>query len=194
MSSRNFRIAAAAAFALLLLAPAPARAISLAVDLDTSTVAIDDERTIAVGESLTFAIAIAGVSASEPLNAFELDLSYDDLLLEALAAAVGTFLAPPTDVAELALTPSEIGLAFFTLGPGAVSGDGVLAFVTMRGLDAGTSLLALNDVILSAPFGEEIAFDSLFSAELTVVIPEPASAVLIALGAGALGCRRRMSW
>lgn len=193
MSSRNFWIAAATAATatLLLLLATPARALSLAVDLDPSTATIDDTRTILVGESLTFTITIEGVSAIEPLNAFELDLSYDDTLLEPLSAAVGTFLASPTDVAELALTPIEIGLAFFTLGPGAVSGSGVLAFVTMRGVAPGTSLLALNDVILSAPFGEEIAFDSLSSAELTVVVPEPASAILLALGAGMLALRCR---
>jgi hypothetical protein len=193
MSSRYFRIAAATAATatLLLLLATPARALSLAIDLDPSTAAIDDARTIFVGESLTFTITIEGVSENEPLNAFELDLSYDDTLLEPLSAALGTFLALPAYEVEIALTPPEIELAFFTFGPEGVSGSGVLAFVTMRGVAPGTSLLALNDVILSAPFGEEIAFDSLFSAELTVVVPEPATALLLTLGVAALTIRRR---
>lgn len=174
---------------LIAISPA-ASAVSLAVDLDPATASVEATRSIAVGESLMFAITIALVTADEPLNAFELDLAFDGTVVEALSALVGSFLAAPTDVAELSLAPPQLGLAFFTLGPGANSGSGVLALVTMRGLAPGTSALTLNDVILSAPFGEEIFVDALSGAQLQVLVPEPGTVLLLALGAGALACRK----
>jgi hypothetical protein len=178
-------------FALVCFAGTPhaSRAVSLAVDLDPSTAAIEDDAAIGLGETRTLAIRIADVSAAEPLNAFELDLSFAFAVLSVLTAQSGDFLALPIETIELDLVAPDVNLAFTTLGPGAVSGSGVLALVTVQGAALGTSALVLDDVLLSAPFGEPIAVDALAHATLRV-IPEPATCALVAIGCALLARRR----
>lgn len=161
--------------------PAPASALpSLAIDLDPGTPGIETSAELAQGSPITVAITISGVDLAAPLNAFELDLDIDPLILAATAVVVGSFLAAPADVAEEDLTGSDVNVLYFTLGPAASSGAGVLALVTLLGQNLGTSALSLSDVILSAPFGVEIPAGALGAASIRVV-PEPASA-LLALG------------
>jgi hypothetical protein len=159
----------------------PAGAVTIAVDLDATTAAVESARTIGLGESVSVAIRIFDVTSGTPLNAFELDLGFDPAVATPQAAAAGTFLSSPVFEVERVLDPPSMGLAYATLGPGGADGDGVLLLVTILGSGLGTSPLALANVLLSAPFGEEIVFEALFDAELRVV-PEPGTAFLLALG------------
>lgn len=179
--------------AVLISAPRALAAPVLAIDLDPGTPAVESSADLALGGSLTLAITIANVDAAAPLNAFELDLDFDPAILAATAASVGGFLALPNDVAEADLAAPDVNLLYYTLGPGASSGSGVLAFVTFEGVSPGTSALSLSDVILSAPFGVDIPVGGLNAASIRVV-PEPESALLGALGLVGLalaGARRR---
>jgi hypothetical protein len=179
--------ALSAALVCAALAPG-ASALSIAIDLDPSTDAVEDAATIPLGATLTLAIRIAGVPAATPLNAFELDVAFDPAIATPLGAQEGGFLVPPVETVEVLLAP-EIGIAFATFGASAATGAGILATVDVRGDAFGSTPLTLNDVILSAPFGEEIAFDSLFNATLFVV-PEPATSLLVLAGCVGLAARR----
>ena len=88
------------------------------------------------------------------------------------------------------LGPDVVSLAAVTLGPGAAFGEGVLATLTLQGVEPGVASLAFRDVVLSRPFGVAIEGLGLEGATLTVV-PEPATSGLVAAGLVALAARRR---
>jgi hypothetical protein len=157
----------------------------LALDFDLLLPGVQSSASIAPGESLTVEIRISGVDAGAPLNAFELDLGFDPAVASATSAAIGSFLVPTVLAIENAIGPNDVGLAAATLGPGAAFGEGVLATVLFEGLAAGTSVLSLDDVILSSPFGAQIAGVTLQGGTLHVV-PEPTTALLVGLGVAVL--------
>jgi hypothetical protein len=160
------------------------------VDLDPLAAGVQSTRSVALDAVLTVHVVIAGVDAGSPLNGFELDLGVDPTRLAALGASLGDFLPLPRLLIESDVTPPDVNVAAVSIGPVGGAGDGVLAVVTLRADAPGAALLALDDVVLSAPFGVPIGVGALQAATLTVV-PEAGSAACLALGAALLGCRRR---
>ena len=121
-------------------------------------------------------VAITGVEESAPLNAFEFDLGFDPSVLSPVAVVDGGFLLDPFIVVELVLGTLSVDFAEATIGPEGTFGDGVLATITFEPVGLGESLIDLNDVILTAPFGEEIANGGIEDGAVTV--PEPAATLL----------------
>ena len=161
----------------------------LAIDLDAGTTAIEDFREIALGEQIEIAVWIRAVDATEPLNGFELDLGFDGNVITILSAIDGAVLVPPVQNFQNLLDPPAVEFASVTVGSAAASGEGLLVLLSLRGDVAGTTLLSLGDVILSAPFGVPIAVGGLEDASL-VVVPEPGTGVLLSLGLLGLGAVR----
>ena len=186
-----------------LLAPLGASALPVvSVDTDTSLEGIQDTRVVAVSESCTVDILIEGVTAGEPLNAFELSLEFDSTVLSATSATLGSFLLPtvmepPTNN----VTAPTVDFAAFTVGTVGASGSGILLNITFEVVGAGESVLRFTSLILSEPFGEELSFGDVFNACVTTdesgclppdpgLVPEPGVGRLLLLGLAGLVLRR----
>jgi hypothetical protein len=163
----------------------------VSVDLDSATPGIQPNLEVDAGALIDAAVVIGGVDAIAPLNAFQIALSFDDAVLRAQAVDNGGFLLEPTIVVS-DLTAPGVNIAVSSLLPTGAVGEGLLAQVTFQALSAGTALLALTQVDLSAPFGIPIAVGAIAGAQLTVrEVPAPGALVLTALGLGVLASMRR---
>lgn len=186
--SRLAGIVLAAALAFL-----PTSAIGVpivSVDVDTAAAGVQSQREVVDGDAFTVAVLVADVAESNPLNAAEFDIGFDSSMLNPSQVVTGGFLVQPTILVESDLTPPDVNFAEATLGSDAVSGTGVLATVSFQSLAVGTTTLDLNDVILSAPFGEEISISAANDATLTIV-PEPSVGALVGFGVLLLRVTRR---
>jgi general secretion pathway protein D len=146
-----------------------------------------------VGATFALPVDVAGVS---DLYAYQFDVTYNPALLELQSIAEGPFLgtAGPTFFTPGSIDNS-VGAATFWANaligsiPGA-SGDGEIASLTFRALAAGTSAVSPASVILLDSNGNDIDFTA-ESGSVTAPIPEPGTAVLVAVALAALAFRRR---
>ena len=167
----------------LLLQVSPAWAVPI-VSIDPAST------TVVVGSSFTVDVVIEDVVAPG-LNAFELDVMFDPLILDPTSVVSGGFLLAPVFTVQMVLGVLEVEFAEVTLLPSGAIGGGVLASITFDAIDVGTSLLTLNDVILSEPFGVEITPVTLANGSVTVT-PEPGTLLLLGSGlAGLVAWRMR---
>ncbi|MEE8428345.1 MAG: cohesin domain-containing protein [Gammaproteobacteria bacterium] len=166
----------------------------ISVDVDPLTFGIQSELRLVVGMPLTVDIVISGVDVASPLNAFGFDLDFAPLLLDPSGGVGGGFLLPTVLVIESDLTAPDVNFAESTLGPLGATGSGILATIHFDTLGVGTSVLDLNDVLLSAPFGVPIIPVSINDAMVTTMataVPLPPTLFLFASGIGLLGARLR---
>jgi hypothetical protein len=160
----------------------------VAVDADSGLPGIQSTSEVSLGSTVVIDITVADIEAGAPLNGFEFDLVFDATVLSPLSVVDGGFLLDPVVVVQESLGVLVVEFAEVTLGPAGAFGDGVLARVTFDTIGLGISTLDLDSVILSAPFGVPI------SANVTDgsvnVVPEPSTAIYLALGLGVLARRR----
>ena len=121
----------------------------------------------------------------------EFDLLFNPSLLAATGVVEGGFLLDPVFVApppgtQIDNSAGSVEMAAATLLPIGASGSGVLASIGFDTLAVGTSVLDLDNVLLSAPFGVPIEFEGLQdgSVEITpgTAVPEPLIPALLAGG------------
>ncbi len=102
----------------------------------------------------------------------------------------GGFLLDPKVAIVPPLGANSVEIAVVTLLPIGVTGAGTLATVSFDAILPGVSVLDLQNVILSAPFGIEIVTAEVLDGSVTVVapgpmpgiIPEPSGLLLSAVG------------
>jgi len=142
------------------------------------------------GETFSLDIVISGVLALEPVNGFSFELGYLDLILDTLAIDAGGFLSGELIPLPEDLSAPSISYALGSFGAGDW-GAGVLARIEFSALESGISILNLDTLELGQPFPAEglLPFEYLGSAQV-IVIPEPSSALLVALGVSLLAGRR----
>ena len=187
--------AASVIFAALLLA-APARAAILSVSPTASA--------IPVGGQFSVDILVTDVS---DLFGFQFDLAFDAGILQFVGATRGDFL--PVDVDSNG-DPLDLFLALEDGGsllvadsracdvesdPGCtgISGDGRLATLTFRGVQAGLSLLPPGDALLVDPFLNLLEVETIGGTVEVSRVPEPSVPLLSLIGlAAARFARRRL--
>lgn len=165
----------------------------VSVDADPATSGIQAFAAVPGGVAFDIDVVVTGVEASAPLNAFEFDLMFNSLILDALSVADGGFLLDPVFILQEEVGMVSVEFAEATLAPVGASGDGVLAKITFDPISLGTSDLDLENVLLSEPFGIPIPAGTPEDGEI-LVTPEPSTASLVGLGVLALsfaGARRR---
>lgn len=172
-------------FAAVLLISTPAWALPVvSVDADPSMAGIQSVVEVPDGSSFDVDIVISGVEAGDPLNAFELDLLFDSSVLTATSVVDGGFLLDPVFQVQNIVGMVSVEFAEATLLPAGAVGSGVLATVSFDTAGLGTSVLDLENVKLSAPFGVRIpAAEVVDGSAVVEVIPEPGSTALFAMGA-----------
>ncbi len=171
----------------LLSGTAPARAVLLSIDMDPGTAGVQDTRTVQVGDSIQVDLVVSGIEddseiPDDGLSAYEWDVDYDSTILTATDVAGGGFLPAPALVVEADLAPPDVNFAEAVLGVGVAFGSGVLSSITFDVTGAGLTTLDLNDVILSMPFGKELAGVTLEDGTLTVIsasVPAPGTVPLL---------------
>jgi hypothetical protein len=182
----------------LLLGASRAEAVSLAVTPSANEVGL--------GQLVSLSIEIAGLGAGpdESLSSFDLDLRYDPLVLAPVSVLFGTELGVLGVEAfsswQLLVGPARVDLALASLLPSATldanqPGAFVLATVVFQAVALGGSSVFLDQALLAdtsnVPGGNQIVVDEAFEAVVNVVIPEPATILLVGAGLAAVAARRR---
>jgi len=193
---RKSRIPALALFAALAAAPRAADALEIGF--------VPATQTVGVGANVSVDVVVSGLEAgiSEIVAAYDLDVTYDPLVLAATGVSFGSGLGAAGEVLtdfDLA-TSGIVDLAALSLladaDLAALQGDAVtLATLHFSALALGTSALVLSP---SAPFGIDVkgtanailSFDVVAGGAFEVV-PEPSTVVLLAAGLLALASRAR---
>ena len=153
----------------------------LSLDLDPATAGVQSTLTVDVGQSFSVDLLLEDIEPTAPLQAFELDLSFDSFLLAATGLVEGGFLQGPfgTLIIEEDILAPDVNFAVTALGPSTTSGSGVLAGVTFSALDSGLTSLTFDDVILVSGVGAsqvDITLDAINGG--TLEIRDPAAAPL----------------
>lgn len=173
--------AALVAVSALLFVSAAAQALPIvSVDADPNTAGIQSTINIQNGDSFDVDIVISGVDAASPLNGFEFDLFFDPVRLAATGVVDGGFLSAPVISIQNVIGAMSVEFAEVSLGAIGASGSGTLATISFVAQGAGDSLLDLQNVLLSAPFGVQIA--GAVNDGSVGVVPEPTGAMLFAVG------------
>lgn len=182
----------------LLLGASRAEAVSLAVTPSANEVGL--------GQLVSLSIEIAGLGAGpdQSLSSFDLDLRYDPLVLAPVSVLFGTELGVLGVEAfsswQLLVGPARVDLAMASLLPSATldatqPGAFVLATVVFQAVALGGSSVFLDQAQLAdtsnVPGGNEIVVDEALQAVVNVVIPEPATILLVGAGLAAVAARRR---
>lgn len=160
------------------------------IDTDPLTAGAQSSFNTAIGNTLTINVMVDELDSISPLNAFEFDLDFNPFVLTATGITSGNFLPNFSGtllplVVESDITAPDVNYAEVTIGFFGSSGGGILATITFDVIGNGTSFLDLNDVILSAPFGEPIALTSIGDATITANptnVPLPPTFLLFMLG------------
>jgi PKD repeat protein len=128
-----------------------ASAVSLRVQAapgDTTRVYVDPAvSSVSTGETLVLSIGIEG---AEDLIAYEFELSWDPAVFSYVEGADGGFLQGGLLGSFRLVSPGTVNAQMTTLPPNwvAVSGDGVLATVTLLATGGGTSTLEFDNVTM----------------------------------------------
>jgi hypothetical protein len=175
----------------LLTSPESARAISLFIE--------PASQQVGVGETASVDLRISGLGSSGPpsLGAFLVELVFDNAVLSFDSVTYGGFLGDPSNSSETDIVttvgPGSVSLDEFSFLSGsaldALQGSSfVLATITLLGTQPGISQFWFGVVDLSdAAFPASTLVTTLESGSV-IVVPEPASLVLLLLGL--LGIRR----
>jgi len=178
-----------------LLAAGPAHAVGLGF--------APSSQTVAVGDAVSVDVVISGLGAglAPSLGAFDLDVTFDPLLLAPTGVTFGLFLGDPAlgdALAAFVLAPGVVDLAEVSflapadldaLQPAAFT----LATLTFATLAAGTSPLAFAQAVLDDAFAVRLATDTAggsITALAASPVPLPATLLLLAAGAAVLALRR----
>lgn len=184
------------AFVLLVGAVRRAEAVSLTL--------VPSQATVGIGGPVAVDVVIAdlGLGAAPTLSAFDLDITFAPGVLSFVTVSFGFDLGIPglealTSAGALA-GPVRVDLAAASLLSNATldadqPASFVLATLHFTALGIGTSPLAITQAVLANTAGGSIG-TSLVGTSIDVVVPEPASLALVALGLAGLarvGARRR---
>jgi hypothetical protein len=169
------------------LAPRESAAVSIAL--------VPSAPSVAVGDSFTLTLEVSAL-AGAAVGAFDVDVSFDPALFALVGVSFGFALGGAgeqlTDVVNGTGSVSLGAVSLLTPGELAalVTDPLVLATLTFEATSAGSGAFGIADALLSDAFAAGLATTSQTGATVDAV-PEPALALLLALGAGALARRRR---
>jgi general secretion pathway protein D len=154
--------------------------------------------TVNVGDTFSLDVVVAG---AVDMYSYQFDLAFDASILSANGPVVeGAFLATGGATFFIdGLIDNMLGTISFTANtliaavPG-VTGGGVLATISFTAIGAGTSVMALsNVVVLDSALADLGAtdIDGEVTAQQTPTVPEPATLLLVGLGFAAAARRAR---
>lgn len=187
------RIAGLAGLVLLLVA---GRAEAVSIGL------VPSATTVASGQLVSVDVVVSGLGAgaAPTVSSFDLDVAFAAPALGLAGVVFGTGLGTGAQVlTSVSVLPGPIvDFAAASLLSSATldaqqPASFVLATLTFVAGPAGVSALSIAQAILAdtigGPGGNAIPIDELTGTEITVVVPEPATLALLALGLAALGRR-----
>lgn len=164
------------------------------------------------GQSVTVVVGYSGLTAgsAQSLTAFELDVLYDEVLLDFTGLTWGTQLGDPT-CTLIDLGPGCEALAEFSTGSGIVelgestlldaatinaaqAASGVVATLQFTAVMVGNSSLDFGQLVASGTISgtteDTLVANGVGSSLAITPVPEPASASLVVLGLAAMALRR----
>ncbi|HVN38278.1 MAG TPA: cohesin domain-containing protein [Myxococcota bacterium] len=154
----------------------------VAIDADPTQAGVQASRTVTEGSSFEVDLVVSDVSASSPVQSFQIELGVSSDAVTPLDALDGAFLEAPVLTLQEILTPSSVRFAQISADPTGASGGGVLARFLFEATAPGDAALTLPTVLLSAPFGTPIFVGEIRGANVAVAaVPEPTGALLFAV-------------
>lgn len=185
----------AVAAGLFLAVPANSLAAPIvAIDADPTQAGVQASRTVTVGTPFEVELVVSDVSASSPVQSFQIELGVSSGAVTPLDALGGSFLEAPVFILQEIVTASSVRFAQISADPSGASGGGVLARFLFEATAPGEAALTLPTALLSAPFGTPIFVGEIRGANVAVAaVPEPTGALLFAVGllAARAAARRR---